>query len=44
MACIMTNDIPNQKRKTSSWMKDHSPNLTGTPFAYEYKDKKKPKK
>ena len=25
-------------------MKDHLPNMTGTPYAYEYKDQKNPKK
>ena len=36
----MTNDIPNQNEEKPLWMKEHVPNLTGTPFAYEYKDKK----
>ena len=27
-------------KKNPLWMKEHVPNLTGTPFAYEYKDKK----
>ena len=31
------------KSKKFSWLKDHTPNLTGSPFAYEYKDKKKKK-
>ena len=34
-----------QKLKRSfKWIKNHKPNLTGTPFAYEYKDKKESKK
>ena len=36
----MTNDIPNHNEEKPLWMKEHVPNLTGTPFAYEYKDKK----
>ena len=28
------------KAKKPFWIKEHIPNLTGTPFAYEYKDKK----
>ena len=36
----MSNDIPNKNEEKPLWMKDHIPNLTGTPFAYEYKDKK----
>ncbi len=35
---------PPSIKKKLSWFKDHSPNLTGSPFAYEYKDKKKTKK
>ena len=40
----MTNDVPKVQPKKQKWIKDHSPNLTGTPFKYEYKDKKDPKK
>ncbi len=36
----MTNEIPQEKNEKYDWMKEHVPNLTGTPFAYEYKDKK----
>ena len=36
----MTDEIPNKEEKRPVWIKDHVPNLTGTPFAYEYKDKK----
>ncbi len=36
-------DSPPTETKKLSWYKDHSPNLTGSPFAYEYKDQKKPK-
>ena len=35
----VTNDLPKKKPKLS-WMKDHLPNMTGTPYAYEYKDQK----
>ncbi len=37
-------DTPPIEKKKLSWFKDHSPNLTGSPFAYEYKDQKKQKK
>ena len=30
--------------KKFEWQKPHKPNLTGTPYAYEYKDKKESKK
>ena len=36
----ITNEIPDMKANKPSWIKEHIPNLTGTPFAYEYKDKK----
>ena len=36
-------DTPPIVEKKLSWIKDHSPNLTGSPFAYEYKDNKKSK-
>lgn len=36
-------DTPPIVKKKLSWLKDHSPNLTGSPFAYEYKDNKKSK-
>ncbi|MAT32502.1 MAG: hypothetical protein CMP42_00880 [Rickettsiales bacterium] len=36
-------DVPKAEKKLS-WIKNHKPNLTGTPFAYEYKDKKESKK
>ena len=36
----ITDEIPSKLDKKHSWVKDHVPNLTGTPFAYEYKDKK----
>ena len=39
----VTNDLPKKKPKLS-WMKDHLPNMTGTPYAYEYKDQKKIRK
>ena len=37
-------DKPPLENKKLSWLKDHSPNLTGSPFAYEYQDQKKTKK
>ncbi len=37
-------ETPPSNQNKLSWFKDHSPNLTGSPFAYEYKDKKKTKK
>ena len=40
---IMLQIDPPTETKKLSWYKDHSPNLTGSPFAYEYKDHKKPK-
>ena len=36
----MSDEIPDNKRKKPVWVKDHVPNLSGTPYAYEYKDKK----
>ena len=36
----MTDEIPKKDATKPSWIKEHVPNLTGTPFAYEYKDKK----
>jgi NADH:ubiquinone oxidoreductase subunit len=36
----MTDEIPKKDITKPSWIKEHVPNLTGTPFAYEYKDKK----
>ena len=36
----MTNNIPVSNEKRPRWIKNHVPNLTGTPYAYEYKDKK----
>ena len=36
----VSNDLP-KKTSKKSWMKDHLPNMTGTPYAYEYKDQKK---
>jgi NADH:ubiquinone oxidoreductase subunit len=36
----ITDDIPNKEAEKPSWIKEHTPNLTGTPFAYEYKDSK----
>ena len=36
----ITDEIPDLKAKKPFWIKEHIPNLTGTPFAYEYKDKK----
>ena len=41
---IMQQKRPPSNQKKLSWLKDHTPNLTGSPFAYEYKDKKKTKK
>ena len=41
---IMRQRHHHQIKKKFSWLKDHTPNLTGSPFAYEYKDKKKTKK
>ena len=39
--CIMSQMICQKKTSKKSWMKDHLPNMTGTPYAYEYKDQKK---
>ena len=39
MAYHVSNDLP--KKLLKPWMKDHLPNMTGTPYAYEYKDQKK---
>ena len=36
----ITDEIPDMKANKPFWIKEHIPNLTGTPFAYEYKDKK----
>ena len=36
----ITNEIPDIKPISRSGLKNTLPNLTGTPFAYEYKDKK----
>ncbi len=36
----MSNNIPISNEKKPKWIKNHVPNLTGTPYAYEYKDKK----
>ena len=36
----ITDDVPISNKEKPSWMKDHVPNLTGTPFAYEYKDQR----
>ena len=36
----MTDEVPKTSSKKLSWIKDHVHNLTGTHFAYEYKDKK----
>lgn len=37
----MTDKVPEKNNKDMpAWVKEHVPNLTGTPFAYEYKDKK----
>ena len=40
----VTGDAPKLSLKKPKWIKSHIPNLTGTPFAYEYKDKKDLKK
>ena len=40
----MTNELPKSSSKKPKWIKSHIPNLTGTPYAYEYKDKKNLKK
>ena len=40
----MTNELPKSSSKKPKWVKPHIPNLTGTPYAYEYKDKKNLKK
>ena len=40
----MINVPPKENEYKPGWIKEHIPNLTGTPFAYEYKDKKKSKK
>ncbi len=34
-------DTPPKKDKRPFWIKDHLPNMTGTPYAYEYKDQRK---
>ena len=36
----MSDDVPDQNTKRLPWIKEHVPNMTGTPYAYEYKDKK----
>ena len=37
----ISDDIPKDNDNNKpEWAKDHVPNLTGTPFAYEYKDQK----
>ena len=36
----MTDEVPRNNTNKPSWTQDHVPNLTGTPYAYEYKDKK----
>ncbi len=36
----ISDEIPDNLKKKPAWIKDHVPNLTGTPYAYEYKDKK----
>ena len=36
----MTDEVPRNNTNKPSWVQDHVPNLTGTPYAYEYKDKK----
>ena len=36
----VSDEVPNQNDKRPVWSKEHTPNLTGTPYAYEYKDKK----
>ena len=40
----MTDELPKSLSKKPKWVKPHIPNLTGTPYAYEYKDKKNLKK
>ena len=40
----MTDELPETSIRKFSWIKEHVPNLTGTPYAYEYKDKKEKKK
>jgi len=40
----MSKDIPKKASSKPKWIKEHVPNLTGTPFAYEYKDRKNKKK
>ena len=40
----MTDELPETSIRKFSWIKEHVPNLTGTPYAYEYKDKKDKKK
>ena len=40
----VSSEIPKSDSNKPSWIKEHVPNLTGTPFAYEYKDKKDSKK
>tara|TARA_B100000886_G_scaffold334011_2_gene288910 strand:+ start:1113 stop:1478 length:366 start_codon:yes stop_codon:yes gene_type:complete len=37
-------DVPKKISLKPKWIKEHVPNLTGTPFAYEYKDRKNKKK
>ena len=37
----MTDKVPEINNSSKpKWVKEHVPNLTGTPYAYEYKDKK----
>tara|TARA_X000001036_G_scaffold377054_1_gene366686 strand:- start:92 stop:457 length:366 start_codon:yes stop_codon:yes gene_type:complete len=33
-------DPPTKKEKKPTWLKDHTPNFTGTNYAYEYKQEK----
>ena len=40
----MSKEIPKRASSKPKWIKEHVPNLTGTPFAYEYKDRKNKKK
>jgi len=40
----ISDEIPQIPIRKSGWIKEHVPNLTGTPYAYEYKDKKDAKK
>ena len=34
-------DVPAINKNKPEWIKNHTPNLTGTSFAYEYKKSKK---